>query len=72
VKESQSTKATCRKYTIGKGPISVGDAQKLVAKKVAQRKLKKQVQVDTQFIIPVGNNDDDIGRVDDKDINLEL
>jgi len=72
VKESQSAKATCRMYTVGKGPISVRDAQKSVVEKVARRKSKKQVQVDTQFIIPVGDEDDEIGGVDDEDIDLEL
>jgi hypothetical protein len=71
VKELQSAKATCRMYTVGKGPISVKDAQKSVAEKVAQRKPKKQVQVDTQFIILV-DDDDEIGGVDDEDIDLEL
>jgi hypothetical protein len=43
VKESQKAKATCRMYTVGKGPITVKDAQKSVAEKVAQRKPKKQI-----------------------------
>jgi hypothetical protein len=70
VKESQSAKATCRMYTVSKGPISMKDGQKSVAEKVARRKPKKQV--DTQLIIPVSDGDDEIKGVDDKVINPEL
>ena len=72
VKESQKAKATCRMYTVSKGPISVKDAQKSVAEKVARRKPKKQIQVDTQFVIPIDDNDEIGGGVDDEDIDLEL
>jgi hypothetical protein len=56
VKESQAAKETCRRYTIGKGPISIGDKRKSVANKVARRKPKKQqlqVETQTQFIMSV-------------------
>jgi len=57
-------------YTVGKGPITVKASQQLVAEKVAQQKPKKQVQVDTQFILNVGDNDMD--KVDDNLIDPEL
>ena len=41
------------------------------SQKVARRKPKKQVQVDTQFIMSV-DDDDEIGGVDDEDIDPEL
>ena len=71
VKESQKAKATYRMYTVSKGPITVKDAQKSVADKVAQKKPKKPIQVDTQFIIPL-DDDDEIGGVDNEDISPEL
>ena len=71
VKESQKAKATCRMYIVGKGPITIKDAQQLVAEKVARRKPKKQIQVDTQFIILI-DDDDEIGSRVDEDIDLEL
>jgi len=75
VKEAQSARATCRMYTIGKGPISIRDREKSVADKVAQRKPKKQVQVETQtqtqFIMSVCDNKDMDKDIDDV-IDLEL
>jgi hypothetical protein len=66
VKEAQSAKATCWKYTVGKGPIKVKDAKVKIAEKVVQRKPKKQV--DTEFTIKV----DDDERDDDELIDPEL
>lgn len=57
-------------YTVGKGPITVRSSQQSVVEKVARRKLKKQVQVDTQFILNVG--DDDIDDVNNNLIDPEL
>jgi len=73
VKEAQSARATCRMYTVGKGPISMGDGRKSVADKVAQRKPKKQVQVETQtqFIMSVCDDEDMDEDIDDV-IDLEL
>jgi hypothetical protein len=57
-------------YTVGKGPITVKDVQKSVAEKIAQRRPKKQVQVDTQFTLTVDDDDDD--GFDNEDIDPEL
>ena len=72
VKESQKVKATCRMYTVSKGPTTIKDAQKLVTEKVARRKPNKQIQVDTQFIVFIDDDDEIGGKVDDEDIDLEL
>jgi hypothetical protein len=66
VKESQAMKATCRMYTIGKGPIKVKDAKAGIVEKVARRKPKRQV--DTQLTIEVDDEDE----VNDELIDLEL
>jgi hypothetical protein len=66
VKESQAMKATCRMYTVGKGPIKVKDAKAGIAEKVVRRKPKKQV--DTELTIEV----DDEDGADDELIDPEL
>ena len=66
VKESQAVKATCRMYTVGKGPIKVKDAKAGIAEKVARRKPKKQVN--TEFTIEV----DDEVEGDDESLHPEL
>jgi hypothetical protein len=63
-KESQATKATCRMYTVGKGPIKVRDAKAGIAEKVARRKPKKPVN--TEFTIEVDDEVED-GNVEDSD-----
>jgi hypothetical protein len=69
VQEAASIKATNRMYTTGKGPIKVKDAKVEVAKKIAQRRPKKQVE--HEFIINVKEGDEE-GDNDDANIYLEL
>jgi hypothetical protein len=73
VKEVQFVRATCQMYTIGKGLISIKDGRKSVADKVAQRKPKKQVRVETQtqFIMSVCD-DENMDEVIDNVIDPEL
>jgi len=55
-------------YTVSEGPITVKDAQK----SVAGRKPKTQIQSRyTVYHIPI-DDDDEIGRVNNEDIDLEL
>ena len=66
VKELQAMKASCRMYTVGKGPIKVKDAKAGIAEKVARRRPKKQV--DTELTIEVDDEFED----SDELIDLEL
>jgi hypothetical protein len=80
VKEQQKSKATCRMYTVGKGPIKAKDAKVAIAEKNAHKRPKKQLE--TKFMVPVDSDDDeviedgDMGDVDMGDgnelIHLEL
>ena len=67
VKDAQAANATCRMYTVGKGPIKVKDAKTVIAEKVARRKPKKLV--DTKLTIDIDDEDEEDS---DALIHLEL
>jgi hypothetical protein len=69
VKEAQKAKATCRMYTVGKGPIKVKDAKKAIGEKNSRKRPKKPVQ---EFIVKVDEDVDVEGEDDDDFLHPEL